>query len=102
MDEDQAVCSPPTAHRLPGARLVFPPFPPSHRMIVHPFDYVDYSPPSSRTHHGEDLGRILPNEEPDVMEQAPILLPPPLPPSRNSPSRTEEMESDYMTMTTPK
>ena len=45
---------------------------------------------------GEDLGLIIPNEEPEFMEQAPILLPSL---SHNDPSRVEGEESVYMEMT---
>ena len=46
---------------------------------------------------GEDLGLIVPNEEPEFMEQPPIL--PPMSPSNDCTKMYEEEESIYMTMT---
>lgn len=93
----------PISARLPGAKRVLPPIP---LKVIHPFDVVEFSPPAASKRHGEDLGRILPNEEPDVMEQAPILFPsgvtPHLSPnlSASSPSRSQDdVESNYMIMT---
>lgn len=44
---------------------------------------------------GEDLGRILPDEEPDIFVQPPI----PLPSDESSRDLSLKAESDYLDMT---
>ncbi|EFX77290.1 hypothetical protein DAPPUDRAFT_321563 [Daphnia pulex] len=62
----------------------------------YPFEAIELNPPASQAVLGEDLGLIIPNGEPEFMEQAPILLPSY---SQNDPSRVEGEEPVYMTMT---
>lgn len=83
----------------------------------HPYETIEFSPPPSQVCHlsrtlvicffykcsllqnvlGEDLGRILPNEEPLIFEQTSI----PLASSENSRDQAQPLtgESDYIVMT---
>ena len=66
---------------------------------VRPFECREFNPPASQLNLAEDLGRIMASEEPDVMEQTPILLPKSLltTPDRNRLQLTE-MRSTYIEM----
>ncbi|KZS05962.1 putative Phosphoinositide 3-kinase adapter protein 1 [Daphnia magna] len=62
-----------------------------------PFETIELNPRASQAVLGEDLGLIIPNEEPEFMEQPPILLPTY---SKNKgASQANEEQSVYMEMT---
>ncbi|XP_057378339.1 uncharacterized protein LOC130700317 isoform X2 [Daphnia carinata] len=72
-----------------------PPRPPME--FRNPFETIELNPRTNQAVLGEDLGLIIPNEEPEFMEQPPILLPTHL--KNKGASQANEEESVYMEMT---
>ncbi|KAI9553615.1 hypothetical protein GHT06_021537 [Daphnia sinensis] len=71
------------------------PRPPSE--FRNPFETIELNPRANQAVLGEDLGLIIPNEEPEFLEQPPILLPSHS--NNKGASQANEEQSVYMEMT---